>query len=105
MGLQLLPWGDKLTSESIQFFSPIVLWTRPASREDFQGTVFSAFKDYLAVSSLLNIFTLLDFELETIGTRNSKIKYQEDQVSSAQRRVLVVDCYTASLISVGNFHS
>ncbi|KAG0618000.1 hypothetical protein M758_4G031600 [Ceratodon purpureus] len=45
---ELLPWGDKLTSESIQFFSPIVLWTRPGSREDFQETVFSAFKDYLA---------------------------------------------------------
>ena len=53
LGLQLLPWGDKLTAESIQFFSPIVLWTRPGSREDFQETVFSAFKDYLAVSCLL----------------------------------------------------
>lgn len=45
---ELLPWGDKLTAESIQFFSPIVLWTRPGSREVFQDTVFSAFKDYLA---------------------------------------------------------
>lgn len=44
---ELLPWGDKLTAESIQFFSPIVLWTRPASREEIQETVFRAFKDYL----------------------------------------------------------
>jgi hypothetical protein len=57
LGFQLLPWGDKLTAESIQFFSPIVLWTRPGSREKFQETVFSAFKDYLAVNSLLHMFT------------------------------------------------
>lgn len=50
--LQLLPWGDKLTAESIQFFSPIVIWTKPGNREDIQGTVFSAFKEYLAVRYL-----------------------------------------------------
>lgn len=57
---QLLPWGDKLTAESLQFFSPIVIWTRPDSRSDIQETVFSAFQEYLAVSHdvLLRIFTL-----------------------------------------------
>lgn len=47
----LLPLGNKyaeLTAESIQFFSPIVIWTKPGNREDIQGTVFSAFKEYLA---------------------------------------------------------
>jgi hypothetical protein len=42
-----LPWGDKLTAESIQFFSPIVIWSRPHQREDIQNKVFPAFQDYL----------------------------------------------------------
>ncbi|CAK9198421.1 unnamed protein product [Sphagnum troendelagicum] len=44
---QILPWGDKLTAESIQFFSPIVIWSRPHQREDIQNKVFPAFQDYL----------------------------------------------------------
>lgn len=57
---QLLQWGDKLTAESLQFFSPIVIWTRPNGRDDIQTTVFPAFQDYLMVC-LLSI-TLKDCE-------------------------------------------
>ncbi|KAK4276111.1 hypothetical protein QN277_019100 [Acacia crassicarpa] len=43
---ELLPWGGKLTSESIQFFSPIVLWTKfPSSPENYD-ILYSAFQDY-----------------------------------------------------------
>eukprot|EP01018_Ginkgo_biloba_P030134 Gb_11379 [translate_table: standard] len=45
--VQLLPWGDKITSESLKFFSPIVLWTKFASSEHKQDILYSAFMDYL----------------------------------------------------------
>lgn len=44
---ELLPWGQKLTSESLQFFSPLLIWSRLESRQDVQENVFLAFKDYL----------------------------------------------------------
>ncbi|CAM6097789.1 unnamed protein product [Calypogeia fissa] len=44
--IELLPWGDKLTAESLQFFSPLVLWTKPQS-EDVGKLLYPAFQDYL----------------------------------------------------------
>lgn len=43
---QLLPWGGKISGESLRFFSPIVLWTRFASSQDNFNMLFSAFRDY-----------------------------------------------------------
>ncbi|KAJ8529069.1 hypothetical protein K7X08_035904 [Anisodus acutangulus] len=43
---ELLPWGGKLTSESLKFFSPIVIWTRFSSSPDNHSVLFSAFNDY-----------------------------------------------------------
>nr|GMD16472.1 phytochromobilin:ferredoxin oxidoreductase, chloroplastic isoform X1 [Ipomoea batatas] len=43
---QLLPWGGKLTSESLRFFSPIVLWTKFSSGPHNHSILYSAFKDY-----------------------------------------------------------
>ncbi|KAL8196094.1 hypothetical protein R6Q57_025094 [Mikania cordata] len=43
---ELLPWGGKLTSESLQFFSPIVIWTKFSSSHEKHNILFSAFKDY-----------------------------------------------------------
>ncbi|PHT59232.1 Phytochromobilin:ferredoxin oxidoreductase, chloroplastic [Capsicum baccatum] len=43
---ELLPWGGKLTSESLRFFSPIVIWTRFASSPHNHSVLFSAFKEY-----------------------------------------------------------
>ncbi|KAF5192551.1 Phycoerythrobilin ferredoxin oxidoreductase [Thalictrum thalictroides] len=43
---ELLPWGGKLTSESIRFFSPIVLWTKFTSSQHNHEILFSAFMDY-----------------------------------------------------------
>ncbi|GAV91713.1 Fe_bilin_red domain-containing protein [Cephalotus follicularis] len=43
---EFLPWGGKLTSESIKFFSPVVIWTKFASSQDKQGVLYSAFVDY-----------------------------------------------------------
>lgn len=46
---EVLPWGQKLTTESLQFFSPLIIWTKLESRQDVQEKIFSAFKDYLQV--------------------------------------------------------
>ncbi|XP_050284142.1 phytochromobilin:ferredoxin oxidoreductase, chloroplastic isoform X2 [Quercus robur] len=43
---ELLPWGGKLTSESLKFFSPIVLWTRFSPSQDRFDILYSAFMDY-----------------------------------------------------------
>ncbi|XP_006362744.1 phytochromobilin:ferredoxin oxidoreductase, chloroplastic isoform X2 [Solanum tuberosum] len=43
---ELLPWGGKLTSESLRFFSPIVIWTRFSSSPHNHSVLFSAFKEY-----------------------------------------------------------
>ncbi|KAK9059105.1 hypothetical protein SSX86_021724 [Deinandra increscens subsp. villosa] len=53
--MQLLPWGGKLTSESLKFFSPIVIWTRFSSSHEKHNLLFSAFTDYYkAWLSLMN---------------------------------------------------
>ncbi|CAM8964534.1 unnamed protein product [Rhodiola kirilowii] len=43
---ELLPWGGKLTSESIRLFSPVVIWTRFASTPYMYDVLYSAFVDY-----------------------------------------------------------
>uniref|UniRef100_A0A7C9CVJ7 Phytochromobilin:ferredoxin oxidoreductase n=1 Tax=Opuntia streptacantha TaxID=393608 RepID=A0A7C9CVJ7_OPUST len=42
----LLPWGGKLTAESLRFFSPVVIWTRLTPSRDNHDVLFAAFKDY-----------------------------------------------------------
>ncbi|KAG8388958.1 hypothetical protein BUALT_Bualt02G0179400 [Buddleja alternifolia] len=44
---ELLPWGGKITSESLKFFSPIVLWTKFSPDQHKHHALYSAFKDYL----------------------------------------------------------
>ncbi|XP_015972942.1 phytochromobilin:ferredoxin oxidoreductase, chloroplastic isoform X1 [Arachis duranensis] len=46
---ELFPWGGKLTSESIKFFSPIVIWTKFNSSAEKYEILYSAFKDYYKV--------------------------------------------------------
>ncbi|KAF5447714.1 hypothetical protein F2P56_033244 [Juglans regia] len=43
---ELLPWGGKLTGESLKFFSPIVIWTRFTPSQDKFEVLYSAFMDY-----------------------------------------------------------
>lgn len=57
--MQLLPWGGKLTSESLKFFSPIVIWTRFSSSYENYDILFSAFTDYYKVSRQGCIFVIL----------------------------------------------
>lgn len=45
--VQMFPWGQKLTTESLQFFSPLVIWTKLESRQEVQERLFLAFQDYL----------------------------------------------------------
>ncbi|KAI3461151.1 hypothetical protein Pfo_017814 [Paulownia fortunei] len=44
---ELLPWGGKITTESMKFFSPIVIWTKFLPSEQKHHVLYSAFKDYL----------------------------------------------------------
>ncbi|XP_052137703.1 phytochromobilin:ferredoxin oxidoreductase, chloroplastic [Oryza glaberrima] len=46
---ELLPWGGKITSESLKFFSPIVIWTIFESTEHNHHVLHSAFVDYYKV--------------------------------------------------------
>ncbi|KAG6789423.1 hypothetical protein POTOM_005521 [Populus tomentosa] len=43
---ELFPWGGKLTSESLKFFSPIVIWTKFPPSQDRYERLYSAFKEY-----------------------------------------------------------
>ncbi|XP_022637494.1 phytochromobilin:ferredoxin oxidoreductase, chloroplastic isoform X3 [Vigna radiata var. radiata] len=47
--MQLFPWGGKLTSESIKFFSPIVIWTKFTSNPQKYDILYAAFRDYYKV--------------------------------------------------------
>ncbi|KAH6791652.1 phytochromobilin:ferredoxin oxidoreductase [Perilla frutescens var. hirtella] len=44
---ELLPWGGKITAESMKFFSPIVIWTKFPTSEQKHRLLYSAFEDYL----------------------------------------------------------
>ncbi|CAD6234873.1 unnamed protein product [Miscanthus lutarioriparius] len=46
---ELLPWGGKITSESLRFFSPIVIWTIFEPTEANHQALYSAFVDYYKV--------------------------------------------------------
>ncbi|KAL7174300.1 hypothetical protein ACSBR2_033542 [Camellia fascicularis] len=43
---ELLPWGGKITSESLRFFSPIVIWTKFCPSQYNHNVLYSAFMDY-----------------------------------------------------------
>ncbi|KAK8958003.1 hypothetical protein KSP39_PZI001405 [Platanthera zijinensis] len=43
---EFFPWGDKITSESLKFFSPIVIWCKYSSSLEKHETLYAAFKDY-----------------------------------------------------------
>ncbi|XP_052201759.1 phytochromobilin:ferredoxin oxidoreductase, chloroplastic isoform X2 [Diospyros lotus] len=43
---ELLPWGGKITSESLRFFSPIVIWTKFLPSQQMNDVLYSAFMDY-----------------------------------------------------------
>lgn len=47
--VQLLPWGGKLTSESIKFFSPVVIWTKFTPNQQKYDALYSAFVDFYKV--------------------------------------------------------
>ncbi|KAL2540932.1 Phytochromobilin:ferredoxin oxidoreductase [Abeliophyllum distichum] len=46
---ELLPWGGKITSESLKFFSPIVVWTKFSPSESKHSALYRAFMEYLKV--------------------------------------------------------
>lgn len=73
---ELLPWGGKLTSESIRFFSPIVIWTKFNSNQSNYDVLYSAFMEYYKTW-----LTLMDEAVEetnpsrVIGNREAQHRY------------------------------
>jgi hypothetical protein len=59
--MQLLPWGGKITGESLRFFSPIVIWTILEPTEANHQVLYSAFMDYYKVRAqrLCFLFSLV----------------------------------------------
>ncbi|KAL4204319.1 hypothetical protein AMTRI_Chr01g131530 [Amborella trichopoda] len=43
---ELLPWGSKITGESLGFFSPIVIWSKFCTDQHLHDILFAAFKEY-----------------------------------------------------------
>ncbi|KAL3677947.1 hypothetical protein R1sor_020903 [Riccia sorocarpa] len=70
--LKVLTWGGKVTAESVQFFSPIVIWTK-AEGQDLQQTLYPAFQEYL-----LAWFSIVDAAKPTSDSE-SIVKNQEAQ--------------------------
>ncbi|KQK11531.1 hypothetical protein BRADI_2g60670v3 [Brachypodium distachyon] len=46
---ELLPWGGKITSESLRFFSPVVIWSIFEPTEQNHHVLYSALMDYYKV--------------------------------------------------------
>ncbi|KAL2641392.1 hypothetical protein R1flu_008979 [Riccia fluitans] len=70
--MEVLTWGGKVTAESVQFFSPLVLWTK-AKDQNLQQTLYPAFQDYL-----LAWFSILDAAQPTVNSE-AIAKNQEAQ--------------------------
>lgn len=66
--MQLLPWGGKLTSESIKFFSPIVIWSKFTSSQDKHDALYSAFMEYYKVEPT---FPLASLDLYILEKKNT----------------------------------
>lgn len=74
--IELLPWGEKLTSESVRFFSPMVIWTKPESRDDVLGSVFNAYREYLeAYMTLMDDATASSEDEEVRSNKEAQHRY------------------------------
>lgn len=73
---ELLPWGDKITSESLSFFSPIVIWTKFATSQTKHDVLFSAFRDYFkAWLELVNQALPETNSLQTLRNKEAQHRY------------------------------
>ncbi|KAK1294390.1 hypothetical protein QJS10_CPA16g01082 [Acorus calamus] len=73
---ELLPWGGKLTGESIRFFSPIVIWTKFTSSQSKHDILYSAFQDYYkAWLELMDQATEETDALQILHNREAQHKY------------------------------
>lgn len=67
---EILPWGGKLTAESLQFFSPIVIWTKFSSSPERYEALFSAFKEYY--KSFLELMNEAEEETDVSRIRRNR---------------------------------
>ncbi|XP_020571278.1 phytochromobilin:ferredoxin oxidoreductase, chloroplastic isoform X2 [Phalaenopsis equestris] len=73
---ELLPWGDKITSESLRFFSPIVIWSKFSLSPEKHDVLYAAFKDYFkAWLVLMELAVEAVDELQTVCNCEAQHKY------------------------------
>ncbi|PUZ53004.1 hypothetical protein GQ55_5G019400 [Panicum hallii var. hallii] len=73
---ELLPWGGKITGESLRFFSPIVIWTILEPTEANHQVLYSAFMDYYKVWLELMDEAVQEISVEKIDrNREAQHKY------------------------------
>jgi phytochromobilin:ferredoxin oxidoreductase len=73
---ELLPWGGKITGESLRFFSPIVIWTILEPTEAKHQVLYSAFMDYYKVWLELMDEAVQEISVEKIDrNREAQHKY------------------------------
>ncbi|KVH91465.1 Ferredoxin-dependent bilin reductase [Cynara cardunculus var. scolymus] len=84
--MQLLPWGGKLTSESLKFFSPIVIWTKFSSSQEKHNTLFSAFSEYY--KAWLNLMDQTTEETDDPGYHILKRLIGETRAKDVVKRFL-----------------
>eukprot|EP00262_Sarcandra_glabra_P008263 TRINITY_DN21590_c1_g2_i2.p1 TRINITY_DN21590_c1_g2~~TRINITY_DN21590_c1_g2_i2.p1 ORF type:complete len:313 (-),score=53.98 TRINITY_DN21590_c1_g2_i2:65-1003(-) len=73
---ELLPWGGKITSESLRFFSPIVIWTRFTSSQNKHDVLYSAFMDYFkAWLEMMDLAVAESDESMVLRNHNAQHKY------------------------------
>ncbi|KAL5220284.1 hypothetical protein ABZP36_024997 [Zizania latifolia] len=115
---ELLPWGGKITSESLRFFSPIVIWTIFESTERNHNVLLSAFMDYYKVWVELVNEAIEENDRATIDrNREQQHKYltwraEKDPgypllkkligESRAKRAVVPLGCSDSGLIAVSS---
>lgn len=74
--VELLPWGDKITSESLKFFSPIVIWTKFASSKQKQDILYAAFMDYfMAWLELMDEAIVENNAVNVLSNREAQHQY------------------------------
>ncbi|PKA66999.1 Phytochromobilin:ferredoxin oxidoreductase, chloroplastic [Apostasia shenzhenica] len=73
---ELLPWGGKVTGESLSFFSPIVVWSKFNSSRGMHQILYAAFKDYfMAWLNLMEQATKEADESKTVKNCEAQHKY------------------------------
>ncbi|CAI7824520.1 unnamed protein product [Closterium sp. NIES-53] len=90
---QHLPWGGEFTAESLQFFSPALLWAKLPLDADVTAHVLPAFKEYLQVRGWLTVECV---DVESVGVES--VDVESVDVESVVDLCERCDCMTAHML-------